>query len=184
MWFIRFDWEHASAVARMWVAATHLYRSEDGREGCAYFEGGDVAPPVPGGASLVRLRLLQDLRGAAMGQDARWHYVVATDVLAGQEDDFNAWYEREHLPGLAAVPGTARAARYEIAEGPGPRYHACYDLAERSASNSPEWLAVRATPWSSRVRPAFLNTRRTMYERIEPPSSATPPAARGCSRRA
>jgi len=25
---------------------------------------------------------------------------------------------------------------------------------------------VRATPWSARVRPAFLNTRRTMYRRV------------------
>jgi hypothetical protein len=167
MWFLRFDWERASAVARTSMPAARLYRSEDGREGCAYLDASDAAPTVPEGASLVRLRPLLEVRGAAFGRDARWHYIVATDVTAEQEEDFNAWYEREHLPGLAAVPGTARAARYEVVEGSGPRYHACYDLAERSAFNSPEWLAVRATPWSSRVRPAFLNTRRTMYERID-----------------
>ena len=32
---------------------------------------------------------------------------------------------------------------------------------------SPEWLAVRATDWSSRVRPAFRNTRRTMFRHDE-----------------
>ena len=45
-------------------------------------------------------------------QHAPYHYVVETDVLPGHEDDLNAWYAQEHLPGLAAVPGTVRAARY------------------------------------------------------------------------
>jgi hypothetical protein len=60
--------------------------------------------------------------------------------------DFNAWYDTEHLAGLAAVPGVARATRYRVAEGAGPRYHAGYDLAERSAFNSPAWLPSAARP--------------------------------------
>jgi hypothetical protein len=93
---------------------------------------------------------------------------VATDVRDGHEEDFNAWYRDEHLPGLAAVPGTVQAARHEVTEGAGPRYHACYDFAERAAFNSAPWLAVRSTPWSSRVRPHFIHTRRTMYRRVDP----------------
>jgi hypothetical protein len=172
MWFLRFDWDDAVSLEWTSMPAARVFRSEDGREGCAYFEDlleGRARPAFTAAAPPVRLRLLLQAPGAAAGRDAPWHYVVATDVLAEQEDDFNAWYEREHLPGLAAVPGTAHAARYRVVEGPGPRYHACYELAERSAFNSPEWLAVRATPWSSRVRPAFLNTRRTMYRRVDAP---------------
>jgi hypothetical protein len=149
------------------MPAARVYRSEDGSEGCAYLDAECPLPPVPAGSSVVRLQCLQEVRGASSGLQPTWHYIVATDVSAAQENDFNAWYEREHLPGLAAVPGTVRAARYHAIEGAGPRYHACYDLSDRSAFNSPQWLAVRATPWSSRVRPAFSNTRRTMYKRVD-----------------
>ena len=162
MWHLRFAWADAAALARAAAPGLRLYRSEDGAEGCAYLHG--TRPQMGEGMSLVRLQLLQEVAGAAFSRDAPWHYVVATDVVAEHEDDFNAWYREEHLAGLAAVPGTVRAARYQVG-GAGPRYHACYDLAERTAFNSPEWLAVRATPWSDRVRPHFINTRRTMYRR-------------------
>jgi hypothetical protein len=166
MWFLRFSWADASALTL--GPDLSLYRSEDGIEGCAYVRG--ARPQVAGGVTLVRLHPLQEVPGAAFGRDAPWHYIVATDVLAGHDDDLNAWYRDEHLAGLAAVPGTVRAARYEVVDGTGPRYHACYDLAERSAFNSPPWLAVRNTAWSDRVRPHFFNTRRTMYRRVEPGS--------------
>ena len=106
-----------------------------------------------------------DVAGAAAGTDAPWRYIVETDVEADFEAEFNAWYDEEHLPALAAVPGTVRATRWLAAAG-SPRYLACYDLATRDTFGSPPWLAVRATPWSSRIRPAFCNTRRTMFERV------------------
>lgn len=167
MWFLRFPWNEASAAAAGAIRDSRVYRSEDGREGCAYRESGWDATELPPGAAPVKLRCLRDLPGSSAGRDAPWHYVVATDVLAAAEHDFHAWYDEEHLPGLAAVAGTVRATRYQVIEGAGPRFHACYDLAEHSAFESPQWLAVRATPWSSRVRPAFVNTRRTMYRRVD-----------------
>ncbi len=142
-----------------------VYRSEDEYEACVYLNEPLSTPPAPLAATLVRLQPLQVLAGAAAGTDAPWHYVVATDVLPELEADFNRWYETEHLPGLAAVPGVVRAARYRVTAGDGPRYFAGYDLADRAAFNGPAWLAVRGTAWSSRVRPAFFNTRRTMYRR-------------------
>lgn len=116
------------------------------------------------GISWHRLKCLQRLDGASAGEIASCHYVVETDVLAEHEDDLNAWYEQEHLPGLASVPGTVRAARYLDAGG-APRYYACYDLASPDVLGNPAWLAVRGTAWSARVRPAFRNTRRTMFRR-------------------
>jgi hypothetical protein len=45
----------------------------------------------------------------------------------------------------------------------GPLSLACYDLVIPETLGSPPWLAVRGTAWSSRVRPHFTNTRRTMF---------------------
>lgn len=103
--------------------------------------------------------------GASAGHEAEWHYVVETDVRPEAEADFNAWYDTEHMPGLAAVPGTVRAQRY-IARFGQPRYYATYDLQTQETFGSPAWLQVRATDWSSRVRPNFMNTGRTMLRRV------------------
>ncbi len=61
-----------------------------------------------------------DLPGASAGLPAPFHYVVETDVLPEHEAEFNRWYDDEHLPGLAAVPGTARASRYRNPDGESP----------------------------------------------------------------
>lgn len=114
--------------------------------------------------SVARLDVVTDIPGASTGVKAPFHYVVETDVTAEAEADFNAWYENEHMPGLAGVPGTVRAMRF-VRVGAGPRYHACYDLATQETFGSPPWLAVRGTDWSSRVRPNFRNTLRTMFRR-------------------
>lgn len=167
MWFARFDWaDWQSAAASGAQPGPRVYRSEDGSEGCAYWAQPGRPSGLPEGATLARMQPVLTIDGAAFQSDAPWHYIVATDVLDEHEADFNAWYDIEHMPGLAAVPGTARAARYRVVEGDGPRYHACYDLAERSAFDSEPWRAVRGTAWSSRVRPAFRNTRRTMFRRV------------------
>lgn len=119
----------------------------------------------PSGSRAVSLEGMLHLGSAPDGAGAPWHYVVETDVAPESEQDFNAWYTEEHMPGLAAVPGTARADRYLCRDGT-PRYYACYDLFTRETFGSPPWLAVRGTDWSSRVRPSFRNTRRTMFMRV------------------
>ena len=114
-------------------------------------------------ADVSELSVTQVIEGASVSDTAHWHYVVETDVQASAEDDFNAWYTEEHLPGLAAVPGTVKAIRLQNMTG-SPRYHALYLLATRETFGSEPWLQVRATEWSSRVRPNFTNTKRTMFE--------------------
>jgi hypothetical protein len=114
----------------------------------------------------AELKGLQDIPGASSTETAHWHYVVETDVLEEAMDDLNAWYNEEHLPGLAAVEGTVHAWRYARPEGQSPRYHACYDLATVETFGSPPWIAVRSSDWSSRVRPAFRNTKRTMFRKL------------------
>lgn len=111
------------------------------------------------------MRRSLSIEGEAFGRPAPFRYVVETDVVPEHEADFLAWYAEEHMPGLAAVPGTVLAEQY-LVEGDAPRYHSVYDLAAIEAFNSPPWLAVRATDWSSRVRPNFRNTIRTMFRAI------------------
>jgi hypothetical protein len=103
-----------------------------------------------------------DIAGAAAGECPRFHYVVETDPETGWLDEIARWYDTEHMPGLAAVPGCVRAARF-LNHGGGPLSLACYDLLREDVLGSPPWLAVRATAWSGIARPHFTNTKRTMF---------------------
>ena len=114
---------------------------------------------------VARLKPVFDTPGASRGEAAPFHYIVETDVVAKHEAELNAWYDSEHMPGLAACPGSVRARRFRNPDS-SPRYHSCYDLARTETLGSEPWLAVRHTAWSGRVRPHFLNTKRTMFRRL------------------
>jgi len=139
------------------VSAAVLARTAERAAGLADLKGLAI-----GGA---RLHPVFDAPGASRGEVAPFHYVVETDVVAEHEADLNAWYDGEHMPGLAACPGSVRARRFRNPDG-SPRYHSCYDLASTETLGSEPWLAVRHTAWSDRVRPHFRNTKRTMLRRL------------------
>ena len=101
--------------------------------------------------------------GPAYGLSAPFHYVVETDVEPEHEAELNAWYNTEHLPGLAAVNGCIVATRWRNLSH-SPRYIAAYDLQSPEVTEHPAWLAVRNTEWSSRVRPNFRNPKRTLFQ--------------------
>jgi len=125
--------------------------------------------------AVLPLQLLKDVPGASTGHPAPFHYVVEAGVDAEHESEFNAWYDAEHLPGLAAVAGCVRARRLRILETLDGRsiYLACYDLVAASALTSDAWLAVRRTPWSDRVRPTFRDTKRTVFRTTSPTRADT-----------
>jgi len=69
------------------------------------------------------------------------------------EEEFNAWYDTEHLPERSAVPGFETALRFVCISGH-PRYLALYDLANPQVLDSPEYLKVafgNSSPWTLRV---------------------------------
>jgi hypothetical protein len=155
-----------------------LCLSAEGNLACAYLWGESLRAFAPtaaaaGWSGLQRLAMLASRPGASAGQAAPWRYVVATDIEPGWEHEFNDWYDSEHLPGLAAVPGTALACRLRSLGG-GPRYHACYRVASPQVLEHPAWLDVRHTAWSSRVRPHFVSTERTMFRVLAEETVAAP----------
>lgn len=110
-----------------------------------------------------RLEKMLDKHGASKGTAPVFHYVVEMDPEAGWMPELSSWYDTEHMPGLATVPGCVRASRY-LNHDHGPLSLACYDLVTQETLGSPPWLAVRETEWSSRMRPRFTNTIRTMFD--------------------
>jgi hypothetical protein len=110
-----------------------------------------------------RLTKVFDIPGASSEAGPVFHYIVETDPETGWAEEIARWYDIEHMPGLASVTGCVRAMRF-INHDQGPVSCACYDLVSVDTLGSEPWLAVRHSDWSSRVRPHFTNTKRTMVE--------------------
>jgi hypothetical protein len=89
----------------------------------------------------------------------------AMSVLPEHEAEFNEWYDTEHIPALAAVPGTLLARRYRSSEPGGPRYVALYHLASPEVQATPAWKAAAGTPWTERLRPHFRDHLRIVARR-------------------
>lgn len=95
----------------------------------------------------------------------------------GLEEEFNDWYDTEHLPQRARLPGFLSASRWVCTRG-FPRSLAVYDLDGLSALTSPDYLAVaglNSTPWSRRIlaRTARAGRMRVEATRIGPGASLT-----------
>lgn len=113
-----------------------------------------VLAACPSETSSARLAPIGDWQGASADSEAPFHYVVATDVDAEDEADFNRWYDTEHMPGLAAVPGAVHCARLASSDA-GPRYHACYDLTGTEVLECAEWRSTH-----------FKDARRIMFRTL------------------
>src|SRR6516164_6196884 len=65
--------------------------------------------------------------------------VNAMGVAREHEHEFNEWYCTEHIPALAAVPGTLCARRFRGTGNAAQRYLALYYLASAEVPNSTAW---------------------------------------------
>ena len=95
------------------------------------------------------------------------------------EEEFNAWYDTEHIAERLAVPGFETALRYVCIDG-APRYLALYDLASPDVLNSPAYLKVafdNASPWTKRVT-SRVRIYRSFGEQVYPGTKLTGRAAR------
>ena len=110
--------------------------------------------------------LMRDV-GHVPETDTPWLYIVHTDIPDDIVDEYNEWYDREHLPRLVTVPGVIRARRYNAVSG-NPRYLTAYELTDRDAFESPQGLQARKTPWTAKMRSLFYNTRRRMCRLAHP----------------
>ena len=86
------------------------------------------------------------------------------------EEEFNEWYDTEHVPERLRVPGFDTARRFVAVAG-WPRYLALYDLDRPGVLDSTAYLAVAGanfSPWTRRIVPRMLGRYRAAAEQIHP----------------
>lgn len=95
--------------------------------------------------------------------------MVWCEVPAEVEEEFNQWYNTEHLQELLSVPGVLNAARYE-ATSSGPKHLAMYELESADVINTDAFKNRPPTPWGQRVGPRAVATTviNNVYQMIHP----------------
>jgi hypothetical protein len=88
----------------------------------------------------------------------------AMNIAPEREAEFNDWYDKEHIPALAAVPGVLCARRFRGTSG-NRRYVALYHLATPEVVESDEWKQARQSDWTSRLQPHFRDHLRLVLRR-------------------
>ncbi len=82
--------------------------------------------------------------------------LVSMNVDPAREEEFNAWYDTEHIPHFNRLPGVIAARRFRAIEGNphylAPRYLALYHVENTDIYATPGWTAANETPWMLRMR--------------------------------
>ena len=87
--------------------------------------------------------------------------LVGMTPALGVETAFNAWYDNEHVPALAGVPGVLCARRFRNAAAGGPKYVALYHLTAPAVVDGAEWKqASGSTPMPEHIRPQISDRVR------------------------
>jgi len=94
-----------------------------------------------------------------------------TEPPAAMQEEFNAWYDSEHLAERLAIPGFRSARRWvaEVAAGEG-KYLATYELDSPAVLQSAPYRArlEAPTPWTRRCLDRTVLFERWACEQVEP----------------
>jgi hypothetical protein len=107
--------------------------------------------------------------------------LTITEPPPSMEEEFNAWYDTEHLAERLAIPGFRSARRWVADCAPGEgKYLATYELDSPRVLSSREYLArfENQSPWSRRCLGKALVFLRWACEQVEPGEADAHPAAK------
>ena len=118
-----------------------------------------------------------------MSNDANALMMAMMEPPTGMEDEFNDWYDMEHLPERVAIPGFVSGTRWVCLHGY-PRWLATYFLSHAGVLHEPAYVKVgygNASPWTQRVTARTIGRLRVVGERIGA-GAATPVTDDGTAR--
>jgi hypothetical protein len=103
-----------------------------------------------------------------MGSDAPQRQpgvmIAMFDIPDELDEDFNRWYDEEHIPEkVGTVPGFVRARRFKSLEGR-PNYLAIYELEDMSVLDNPTYSGNYRNGTSDTVR--MKSKAKTFYRNV------------------
>jgi hypothetical protein len=107
--------------------------------------------------------------------------IASFDISNSPQDEFNDWYDTEHIPDREKVPGMLTIRRWVGAEDPHVAL-AIYDLQSIEVLQSPQYLQIgylNPSPWTRRLMPKCMRLLRFVGEQVRPGNVLAPEAAGG-----
>ena len=92
---------------------------------------------------------------------------IWNDCVQSEENNYENWYQNEHLPERLGVPGFIRGRRYQSLVS-SPRFFTWHEVASPSTLTSESYMArlSNPTPWTQEIMAnVFLNASRTVCDR-------------------
>lgn len=119
----------------------------------------------------TRWRLYELLKVPIKAATASFHIphilvCVSMTPAPQNEDDFNNWYNEEHISLLSRTPTWMESTRYRLIDSNDnvPSYLAMHKWENRSALGSPEHKVATTTPWRYQVVNAVVANQRHIYD--------------------
>ncbi|KAF9476882.1 hypothetical protein BDN70DRAFT_934701 [Pholiota conissans] len=90
----------------------------------------------------------------------------AMTPTAERKEDFNRWYDEEHIALLSEAPSWIRSMRYQLIESndEGPSYLAMHFWGNRAVFDSPQYKFATTTPWKFKVVDNVVAKERHVYD--------------------
>ena len=89
--------------------------------------------------------------------------ITRADVASEMEEEYNRWYNEEHLPSLLKVRGVLSGTR-GVNTGNGQKYIAVYVHENAEVQKSAAYKKAVETEWTQKIRPYIKNFTRENYE--------------------
>ena len=92
--------------------------------------------------------------------------IVVVDVDPEHEDEFNRWYDEEHIPEKRATRGFRSAHRYASHDVPG-RYLAVYEVDDADVVTSAEYMTQTMSERAHAVMATWHLVDRSVWTLLE-----------------
>ncbi|APL96128.1 hypothetical protein EWH08_16495 [Sphingobium indicum] len=141
------------ALAPMpWVGRTMSSRAgEPGRPRHMLLADSAAKTDLAGAAGAWRWSGIQILPGDEPApRNAGGLLVNWMNIDGAHEEEFNDWYDTEHVPRFRAVDGVLAARRFRASTSQ-PSYAAFYHLRDLDVVTGAQWREAATTPWSARI---------------------------------
>ena len=148
-------YDHAPSVAtgQVWLGgATDLTTRRTTANPPRWLHVADEALPPPEAKPVLAWDMTQINPGTLRSpENAGGVILVSMQPDPEREEEFNDWYNLEHIPFFNQLPGVITARRFRANAGH-PKYVALYHVDTTDIYATRAWMVINETPWILRMR--------------------------------